>query len=266
MNATRPDDTWNAGDPYEAYVGRWSRLVAHEFLAWLALPSSLRWLDVGCGTGSLTAAIAAQCAPAALTGVDPSAGFLDKARARMQGLADLRVANALDLPIADASADVVVSGLVLNFVPDTGRGLAEMRRVVVPGGTIAAYVWDYAGKMELMRHFWDAAERSTQRAGSRRGRSVSVVRPRCAGDRIPWRRTRCCGGRSHRRAHALRRLRRLLESLPRGTGPGAVVRDVARRAARIRLREHLRARLPAEADGSIALVARAWAIRGRVPA
>jgi ubiquinone/menaquinone biosynthesis C-methylase UbiE len=80
MSAIRPDDAWNKGDAYEMYVGRWSRLVANEFLAWLNMPSSLRWLDVGCGTGALTAAISARCRPAQLIGIEPSEGFLDKAR------------------------------------------------------------------------------------------------------------------------------------------------------------------------------------------
>jgi ubiquinone/menaquinone biosynthesis C-methylase UbiE len=82
---------------------------------------------------------------------------LAKARARLEGNATFRVAGALDIPLGDSEVDVVVSGLVLNFVPDVARGLAEMRRTAIAGGTIAAYVWDYAGKMELMRYFWDAA-------------------------------------------------------------------------------------------------------------
>ena len=157
MTSIQPDDSWNKGDPYEMYVGRWSRLVADEFLTWLNLPPSLRWLDVGCGTGALTAAISARCRPARLTGIDPSQGFLDKARERLADKAELRLGNAMELPLPDASVDVVVSGLVLNFVPSPASGLAQMRRKGAAGATIAAYVWDYAEKMELMRHFWDAA-------------------------------------------------------------------------------------------------------------
>ena len=113
-----PHDSWNSGDHYELYVGRWSRRVAPEFLAWLDLPPSLRWLEVGCGTGALTAAIAARARPAQLTGVDPSEGFLSTARERLASSATFRVANAVDLPFQDATMDIVVSGLVLNFYID----------------------------------------------------------------------------------------------------------------------------------------------------
>ena len=106
MTTTRPSDSWNAGDPYEQYVGRWSRLVANEFLAWLDLPSSLRWLEVGCGTGALTAAIAEQCRPSRLLGIDPSEGFLAKASARLGTRAAFHVANAMDIPVEDSEADV----------------------------------------------------------------------------------------------------------------------------------------------------------------
>ena len=157
MANTHHSDSWNLGDPYERYVGRWSQLVALEFLDWLALPSALRWLDVGCGTGALTAAIRDKCRPARLTGIDPSDAFLRKASARLEGHATFHVASALELPLGDSEVDVVASGLALNFFPDPARGLREMRRVTTAGGTVAAYVWDYAGKMEFMRHFWDAA-------------------------------------------------------------------------------------------------------------
>ncbi len=157
MTDSTPSDSWNQGEPYERYVGRWSSLVAHAFLDWLDLPGSLRWLDVGCGTGALTAAIRDECRPAQLIGVDPSEGFLTKARARLGSDATFHAAGASGLPLRDGQVEVVVSGLALNFFPDPAHGLREMRRVTAAGGTIAAYVWDYAGKMELMRHFWDAA-------------------------------------------------------------------------------------------------------------
>jgi ubiquinone/menaquinone biosynthesis C-methylase UbiE len=115
MTSTRPNDSWNSGDPYERYVGRWSHLVANEFLAWLNLPSSLRWLEVGCGTGALIAAISEHFRPVQLIGIDTSEGFLAKARERLKGKATFRVANAVDIPLQDSEMDVVVSGLVLNF-------------------------------------------------------------------------------------------------------------------------------------------------------
>ncbi|MDO8771175.1 MAG: class I SAM-dependent methyltransferase [Burkholderiaceae bacterium] len=134
-----------------------SRRVAPEFLAWLRVPQAQRWLDVDCGTGALCAAIADLCAPPSLIGVEPSEGFLRSAAANLGSRAVLHAGSASPIPLADASVDVVVSGLVLNFVPDVGAALAEMFRVAAANGTIAAYVWDYAGKMEFMRYFWDAA-------------------------------------------------------------------------------------------------------------
>ncbi|HEX6015779.1 MAG TPA: class I SAM-dependent methyltransferase [Geminicoccaceae bacterium] len=158
MIAKDVKDRWTSGDLYERYVGRWSRPVAQEFLAWLGAPAGLDWLEVGCGTGAMTETIAESCAPGRLVGVDTSAGFLDFARQRLgPDRAEFRQADAQALPFADGAFDRVVSGLVLNFVPDQARAAAEMARVAKPGGEVALYVWDYAGKMEHMRHFWDAA-------------------------------------------------------------------------------------------------------------
>src|SRR5512145_800533 len=144
-------DTWERGDPYERYIGRWSRLVASEFVSWLAIGPGRRWLDVGCGTGALSAAIVAQAGPASVVGVEPSAGFLERARANLGQSVILSSGEAEALPLESASIDVAVSGLVLNFVPDLPSALRELRRVTVPGGTIGAYVWDYAEGMQLIR-------------------------------------------------------------------------------------------------------------------
>jgi ubiquinone/menaquinone biosynthesis C-methylase UbiE len=145
-------DVWAAGDLYEPYVGRWSRVVAREFLGWLDVPRGARWLDVGCGTGALTQTILRDCAPRSVHGVDPSAGFVEFAKQRTNG-ASFEVGDAQALPAKDGEFDAAVAGLVLNFVPQPERGAGEMRRAVRPGGTVGAYVWDYAGKMELMRYF-----------------------------------------------------------------------------------------------------------------
>lgn len=157
MIHNHPSDTWERGSPYEQYVGRWSRQVAPRFLSWLGMPAGRRWLDVGCGTGALCAAIVDHCSPSWVAGVEPSLGFLQTAKVNLRGLASLYQGSATAIPLDNRSADVVVSGLALNFVPDPDAALAEMARVTTRGGTIAAYVWDYGGKMELIRVFWDAA-------------------------------------------------------------------------------------------------------------
>jgi SAM-dependent methyltransferase len=262
----RPSDSWNSGDPYEIYVGRWSHCVAIEFLAWLNLAPALRWLEVGCGTGALTAAISDRCLPARLVGIDPSEGFLAKARARLGAKASFHVANALAIPLQDAEVDVVVSGLVLNFIPGTASGLAEMRRAAVPGGTIAAYVWDYAGKMELMRHFWDAAVELEPAA---REFDEGVRFPLCRPDALE---------RAFRDSD-LTEVQVVPIDIPTrfrdfeeywapflgGQGPAPSYAMSLDESSRNRLRDRIRERLPGQRDGSISLVSRAWAIRGRVP-
>jgi SAM-dependent methyltransferase len=154
----KKDARWFAdGEAYEHYVGRWSRPVGQMFLDWLDLPRDLCWVDVGCGTGALTDMILDTAAPNREIGVEPSEGFLSLAKANLEDpRAEFRLGDAQALPLNSQEADVAVSGLVLNFIPDKNRALEEMRRVVNPGSTVAAYVWDYAGEMQLMRYFWNA--------------------------------------------------------------------------------------------------------------
>jgi SAM-dependent methyltransferase len=130
------------GGTYERYMGRWSQLTGEIFLDWLAPRTGLRWLDVGCGNGAFTEMLAERCAPAAVDGVDPSEAQLAFARTRpASSIARFRQADAMALPFADDSFDVAVMPLVIFFVPDPAKGVAEMVRVVRPGGTVAAYGW-----------------------------------------------------------------------------------------------------------------------------
>jgi SAM-dependent methyltransferase len=258
-------DAWNKGDPYERYVGRWSRLVAPEFLDWLNPPPSLRWIDVGCGTGALTAAIWEKCQPTELIGIDPSEGFLAKARTGLQDHATFHAANALDIPLPGSAVDVVVSGLVLNFVPDAARGLAEMRRTAVAGGTIAAYVWDYADKMELMRYFWDAAvELDSAARALDEGIRFSLCHP--DGLELAFRNA----GLSAIRVRPIDIATRFSDfddywaPFLGGQGSAPTYAMSLDEVSRNKLRDRIRQRLPMESDGSIALVARAWAVQGRV--
>jgi trans-aconitate methyltransferase len=154
----KPNENWGSAGPYERYVGRWSRKVARDFLAWISMPVGAAWADVGCGTGALVECILAQCEPKSIAGVDKADGFVAAAR---QNITDSRVtfetADATALPWNANTFDATVSGLVLNFVPDHKAMANEMARVTRPGGKVAAYVWDYGHGMEMMRHFWDAA-------------------------------------------------------------------------------------------------------------
>ena len=159
MTKTSRHDAWQAGDSYDLYMGRWSRQIASRFLDWLDAPKGMDWLEVGCGTGALSAAILERCEPKGLISIDPSEGFLTKARANVaDDRVEFQVGDAQDLPAETASRDIVVSALVLNFVPDREKALAEMKRVVRPGGIVGFYVWDYpGGGIEFMRAFWSAA-------------------------------------------------------------------------------------------------------------
>lgn len=261
-----PPDTWSSGQGYAAYMGRWSRLVAAEFVAWLALPPGSRWLDVGCGTGALTATIRDCGFPSDLVGMDPSAGFVAHAAAHVpRPDASFLVGDARALPVRDASVDSVVSGLVLNFIPDRGAALREMGRVARQGGTVSAYVWDYPGDMHLLRTFWDAAvelglaDRSVHegvrfgfcRPGPLHGLfadagfvdvdTAALVVPLVFADFADF-----------------------WSPFLSGQGPAPSWAMSLGDADRSAFRDALQARLPTRGDGSIHLTARAWGVRGSV--
>ena len=235
MSAQPGKDRWTGGDDYEAYVGRWSRGIAVEFVDWLGAAAGLSWLDLGCGTGALSTAILERAAPASVVGIDPSPSFIDHARAATPDRhAVFLTGDALALPLAAGSADVVVSGLVLNFIPDTATALRECVRVARPGATVAAYVWDYAEGMEPIRAFWDAAIALDPAAGDL---DEAVRFPLCRPDAL--REAFGAAGlvgvvdRTVDRTRALRDLRRLLDALPERHGACArLLRRAARRGAR----------------------------------
>ena len=144
------------GDAYERFMGRYSHALAPLLTAFAELVPGMRALDVGCGSGALTAALAALLGPASVAAVDPSAVQVEACVARVPG-ADVRVASAAALPWADGAFDAVLSQLVMNFLPDAAAGLREMCRVVRPGGCVATCTWDYTDGMRMLRVFWDAA-------------------------------------------------------------------------------------------------------------
>jgi SAM-dependent methyltransferase len=265
MDDKQVSDTWERGDPYEQYVGRWSRRVAPVFLSWLRIPPGRRWLDVGCGTGALCAAIVDHCLPSSVAGVEPSDGFLKTAKENLAGRAVLYQGSATAIPLDDAAVDVVVSGLVLNFVPDPRAALAEMARVTGGGGSIGAYVWDYAGKMELMRFFWDAAvELNPDSARMDEG----IRFPLCRSEALV---AHFAGaGLDGPEVMAIDTPTRFAsfeeywQPFLGGQGPAPAYAMALDETTRARLRDRIRARIPLQADGSISLTARAWAVRATV--
>ncbi len=151
MPKSKPTPTYADGRAYERQMGQWSHSVGMDFIDWLALPSGLRWLDVGCGTGAASAAILEICSPHEVVGVDPSEGQVAFADSNIsESRAQFLVGDAQSLDFEDNTFDVAVAALLLNLVPDTNKVVAEMRRVVRPLGTVAAYVWDTAGGGHLM--------------------------------------------------------------------------------------------------------------------
>lgn len=264
MDFKHVSDTWERGSPYEQYVGRWSRMVAPLFLSWLNLPTGSRWLDVGCGTGALCAAILDRYSPSLLIGLEPSKGFLKSTKENLASQALLCQGNATAIPLSDARVDIVVSGLVLNFVPDQSAALHEMTRVTSKQGTIAAYVWDYAGKMEFMRFFWDAAaELDPNAAKLDEGVRFPICRPEAL------KKLFASAGLEDIEVKALDITTRFADfddywqPFLGGQGPAPAYVMSLNKTARTRLRELIQERLPMAENGSITLTARTWAARGR---
>lgn len=134
------------GAAYERMMGVWSRLAGEIFLQWLAPKPGLNWIDVGCGNGAFTELVVANNAPAKISGVDPSDGQLAYARTRSGlGMTEFHKGDAVELPFPDRSFDIAIMALVIFFLPEPAKGVAEMVRVVKPGGTVAAYAWDFVG-------------------------------------------------------------------------------------------------------------------------
>jgi ubiquinone/menaquinone biosynthesis C-methylase UbiE len=257
-------DVWASGAAYEPYVGRWSRLVAREFLAWLNMPEGREWLDVGCGTGALSRTILETVSPSQVKGIDPSEGFVQFARDHiLDKRATFDVGDARSLPDKDEVYGVAVSGLVLNFVPQPGAMVAEMARVVRPGGTVALYVWDYAGKMEMIRYFFDAAVALNPEAVEfDEGARFPVCKPEAlqalfekAG--FAEVETRPIDAPTH-----FRDFDDYWTPFLSGQAPAPRYAMSLTEERRAELRDYLRGHLPLKADGSIELIARAWAVRG----
>jgi SAM-dependent methyltransferase len=266
--AMEKTDVWAAGDAYEPYIGRWSRPVARDFLRWLHIAANATWLDIGCGTGALSKTILDQAQPARVIGIDPSDGFVAYAKDRVRDArVEFRLGDAAKLPVDDRSVDAVVSGLVLNFVSDKPAAMREMTRAARPGSVVALYVWDYAGEMQLIRRFWDAA---------------IALDPAAAGPLDEAKRFPICAPDALRTLFVetgLRDVEVLTIDVPTvfrdfedywtpflgGQGPAPGYCMALTEEKRAALRERLRSTLPTQADGRIELIARAFAVRGTRP-
>ncbi|MFI9154377.1 class I SAM-dependent methyltransferase [Streptomyces sp. NPDC053367] len=258
---------WTGADAYERYMGRWSRLVAREFLPWCGAGDGLRWLDVGCGTGVLSRTVAERCRPRLVLGVDRSEAFVAAGRAAGGGPARCVVGDAVALPVREGAFDAAVSGLVLNFLPEPVAAASAMARAVRPGGTVAAYVWDYAEGMRFLRLFWDAAVGVDPAAAALdEGRRFPVCRPEAL--RETWTRA----GLSEVAVTGIEvptvfaGFDDLWEPFLAGQGPAPAYVASLGPAARDRVRDALAGSVGAgPREGEVALTARAWAVRGKRP-
>lgn len=263
MTKSTAKDTWATGPSYEYFMGRWSRLIASAFLKWFAPRPGLNWLEIGCGTGALSEIILSHGAPASLLAIDPSAEFIGFARLKLPDTHVIfQVGDALDLPSLPHKINVIASGLALNFISDPSIALRAMRRALQPDGILAFYVWDYGGRMEMLRYFWD---------------SVAALDPGAhsldEGLRFPMCQPNALMHLCEEAALHNIEITGIEASMTfpdfddywspflggQGPAPGYVARlDASSRKA---LEDYLRATLPFREDGSLSLLARAWAVR-----
>lgn len=262
---TEPDKLFTDGQAYERLMGRWSRLVAEDFLKWVDAPGNLGWLDVGCGNGAFTEELIARCAPAAVTGVDPSEDQLAYARTRPGAqMADFRVGDAQKLPFANDSFDAAAMALVISFLPDPGGAVAEMARVVRPGGSVATYMWDGPGGGVPVHPIHLALESM----GFTSGRATNPKASELNSMRGFWEEAglESIETRVIRIPTVYSDFDDFWDSNVVPIGPqGKIIAGLppgAREELRLRLRDHL----PARPDGRIIYEAFANSVKGRVPA
>jgi SAM-dependent methyltransferase len=259
-------DRWAAGATYEDFMGRWSRRLAPRFVTWLGVPGGAHWLDVGCGTGALTDAICRRAEPASVVGCDPAGPLIEYARSQSRDArASFVVAGAGALPSRPGGYGSVTSLLALNFFPDPGAAVREMRSLTASGAVVSACVWDYGGGMEFLRRFWDAAAEADPAARALdEGRRFPLCRPEALAGLFEG------GGLGDVRCEPIEiptvfaGFDDFWRPLLGGTGPApsyVASLDADRRTALARTLEWA---LPPGPDGTIALAARAWAVRGTV--
>ncbi len=258
------NDSWLSGIAYEKFMGRWSTLVAQKFLSWLAISPTRSWLDVGCGTGSLTALILEAYQPKEIISIDSSSDFISHAqRLITDPIVHFRVGLAQSLELDSNSMDAAVSGLVLNFVPQPKVAISEMLRVTKPGGKIGIFLWDYADGMQMLRYFWDAAMELDNNANDldegvrfplcQEGQLESLIRE---------------VGLKQVEATAIE-VKTVFQNFDDywqpflgNVGPAPAYAMSLNLTNRQKLEDKLRNSLPIDDNGSISLNARAWAVKG----
>ena len=261
-----PRDLWESGTAYERFMGRWSRELGRVFVGSLRVPSGRHWLEVGCGTGALTSGVLQVGNPASLIATDASPQFIAHASDTLQ---DRRVqfltASADDLPTRSEGYDGIVSSLVLNFIPDPTGALRAMRELATDKGLVASCVWDYAGGMEFLRRFWDAAVELDPTA---RQYDEGERFPICSSSGLEEAFEHA--GFSDVRVEALevptvfQDFDDYWSPFVGGPGPAPGYLSSLSVQKQQQLADHLAASLPRSESGTIALTAKAWAARAEV--
>jgi len=257
-------DKWAAGASYEDFMGRWSRLLAPRFVSWLSVRPTANWLDVGCGTGALADAICVGANPASVVACDPSEPLIEYARQRqVDPRVSFVVAGIGQLPTRPGGFDTVTSLLALNFFPKPKASIDAMRRITAVHGLVSACVWDYAGRMEFLRCFWDSvAAVDASAAELDEGHRFPICRPSaleslfreggladvvCESIEIPTR---------------FSTFAEFWKPFLGGTGPAPSYLATLESPQREALATRLERSLPREPDGTISLMAKAWVVRG----
>lgn len=259
------NDSWQSGNSYDKFMGRWSALVAREFLKWLSVPPGKTWLDVGCGTGTLTRLILKEQNPEGILAVDSSHDFISHAQKNITSpLVRFKVGLAQSLELPSGAIDAVVSGLVLNFVPDPEAAITEMKRVARPDGTIGVFLWDYAEGMQMLRLFWDAAvELDPGAEESDEGLRFPLCRKGALESLFLKAALKEVESRAIEVKTVFRNFDDYWEPFLEKVGPAPGYVMGLSEKDRQKLETKLRKSLPTAGDGSIPLMARAWAVKGR---
>ena len=258
------------GLAYERFMGRWSRLTGRLFVEWLEIPPQRRWLDVGCGTGAFTEVILSCCDPMAVVAFDPSERQLAYALSRPRdNRVIFRRGDAMAIDAVDREFDVAASALVLNFLPDQAKAVREMSRVVRPGGTVAVYVWDFAGRRNVTQHLNDAIASIAPDAegATRSAQQANTTTPAALMDLFRSVGLQEIESKSLDITAEFEDFEDYWESNTTlispiniiGTAGGSLASDQI-----VLLKQTLKDKLPKVSSGKIEFGARAWAIRGMV--
>lgn len=261
-----PADSWQSGQTYEQFMGRWSRSIAQEFLRWLPVADNKTWLDVGCGTGVLSNSILSTRQPQEILAIDSSPEFIAFAREVNQDpRCQFEVALAQSLPLESGRFDATVSGLLLNFVPQPEQAVAEMQRVTKPGGVVAAYVWDYADGMQMLRLFWNTAVTLDKNAASLdEGTRFPLCQQGELEKLFQHSGLRDVQFRAIEKPMLFANFEDYWRPFLGGVGPAPTYVKNLNESQRTALKEQLQATLPISEEGTISLSSRVWAVQGTV--